>query len=534
MLLIFFSIYRLSLQDKKSLKFNRFYLLITLVLGLLLPLFNFSFLVEPNPVIETKEVVFQKIKGFSDFDYFPLSQKESLLSNLEILFSGISFLLVIRFVFRVYLIIRLKKSGQQIKNDFGILILHSKVKSPFSFLKSIYLNLGSWSSGLIEKEILIHEKGHVVEKHSYDILFVELLKIGYWFQPMLYFYKKAIQENHEFLADAYCLNQIENINAYQNIILNYYSKQNKQLELCSSFNYKNLKKRFIMMKNTNKGNVTKVLFYSLAFVLTYFGLVGIETKANTIKKFETEVSDKVLFFTDNKFFDEIKKDVKSFEFVDKIENSKANPKVEFSIFLNEIQDKIEKYYLNEDLQNTVHVLLNIDENGKIVNVSVFNTDDEEIKNYIKKILFVSADWNPEFKNGIAVKSKVTIPLRIKDSSSIFIRDEFIKASPKEGMQKFYSSFMKQVSAPDVNENLEIKVIVKIIIDDEGNLTNFEIVNKSIANEPFEIEFLRVLKTMPQWNPATKNGQPIASDFYFPITMKVAGNSKSESSNTENK
>ena len=300
LLLIFFSIYRFSLHDKKSLQFNRFYLLIALVLGLVLPLFNFSFFVESNSIIETKEIVFQQIEGFSDFENFPMIQKESLFSNLEILFIGIVFFLTIRFVFRVYLIVRLKKAGQQIKNEYGRLILHSKVKSPFSFLKSIYLNLESWNSGLIEKEILIHEQGHVVQKHSLDIMFIELLKIGLWFQPMLYFYKKAIQENHEFLADAYCLQQTTNINAYQNIILNYYSEQNKRLDLSSSIDYKNLKKRFMMMKNTKKGNVTKVLFFSSAFVLTYFGLAGIETKANTIEKFETQISDNVNLLIDDK------------------------------------------------------------------------------------------------------------------------------------------------------------------------------------------------------------------------------------------
>lgn len=122
LLLIFFSIYRFSLQDKKSLQFNRFYLLIALVLGLVLPLFNFSFFVESNPIIETKEVVFQQIAGFSDFEYFPMIQKESLFSNLEILFIGIVIFLTIRFVFRVYLIVRLKKAGQQIKNEYGRLI----------------------------------------------------------------------------------------------------------------------------------------------------------------------------------------------------------------------------------------------------------------------------------------------------------------------------------------------------------------------------------------------------------------------------
>lgn len=604
LLLIFFSIYRFSLQDKKSLQFNRFYLLIALVLGLVLPLFNFSFFVESNSIIETKEIVFQQIEGFSDFEYFPMIQKESLFSNLEILFIGIVIFLTIRFVFRVYLIIRLKRSGQQIKNDYGRLILHSKVKSPFSFLKSIYLNLESWNSGLIEKEILIHEQGHVVQKHSLDIMFIEFLKIGLWFQPMLYFYKKAIQENHEFLADAYCLQQTTNINAYQNIILNYYSEQNKRLDLSSSIDYKNLKKRFMMMKNTKKGNVTKVLFYSSAFVLTYFGLVGIETKANTIEKFETQILNNVNLMIDDKISNsnlqtdekierhsikENNDEVNVLEYVKGVEASGffhskkydaiffyiISPQLEVSIFNREgvKQDEKEFNYklkevtkeeqiaklssIKDESSNKESVFLQYVKGQKSygyikfqndsyyyiispeLEVSIYNRygviqDKSDFKYDLKEISKEENESNLVAKEieaffnirteRITKNSDISseVPMKVSVSGK-----DITKASPKEGFQKFYSNFMKATNAPDVDENLEIKVVIKMLIDEEGKLTNFEIVNKSAANESFENEFLRVMKTMPQWNPATKDGKAIASDFYLPITIKVAKETNSD-------
>lgn len=606
LLLIFYSIYRFSLQDKKSLQFNRFYLLIALVLGLVLPLFNFSFFVESNSIIETKEIVFQQIEGFSDFENFPMIQKESLFSNLEILFIGIVFFLTIRFVFRVYLIVRLKKAGQQIKNEYGRLILHSKVKSPFSFLKSIYLNLESWNSGLIEKEILIHEQGHVVQKHSLDIMFIELLKIGLWFQPMLYFYKKAIQENHEFLADAYCLQQTTNINAYQNIILNYYSEQNKRLELSSSIDYKNLKKRFMMMKNTKKGNVTKVLFYSSAFVLTYFGLVGIETKANTIEKFETQISDKVNLMIDDKISNsnlqsdekietysikENNDEVNVLEYVkgeettgfmfskkhDKMFYYVISPQLEVSIFNREGVKQNEKEFnyklkeitkeeqlaklssIKDESSNKESVFLQYVKGQKSygyikfqndsyyyiispeLEVSIYNRygviqDKNDFKYDLKEISKEENESNlvaKEIESFFNIRTEVltknpdiTDGKSMKDAVSA---NDIIKASPKEGMMYFYKSFMRKVNAPDVDDILEVKVVIKMLIDEEGKLTNFEIVNKSAANESFENEFLRVLKTMPQWNPATKDGKAIATDFYLPITMKVNG--KLNSNNT---
>ncbi len=48
---------------------------------------------------------------------------------------------------------------------------------------------------------MLHEEAHASQKHSLDILFVELLQIIFWFNPLFYFIKRSIKLNHEFLAD---------------------------------------------------------------------------------------------------------------------------------------------------------------------------------------------------------------------------------------------------------------------------------------------------------------------------------------------
>ena len=523
LLLIFLLIYRFNLQDKKSLHFNRFYLLITFVLGLIFPLLNFSFLVSAHPIIETKEVVFQHIEDFSDTQNFVIAENDYVLSTLEILFIIISSLFLLQFIFRVYMILRLKNTGKIIDNDFGNLVLHSKVKSPFSFLDSIYLNWESWELGLIEREILIHEKGHVVQKHSFDILFIEFFKVFIWFQPMLYFYKKAIQENHEFLADAYCLKQTNNIKTYQRIILNYYSEQNKQVSLSSSFDYKNLKKRFIMMKNTKKGNVSKVVFYTSALVFVYLGIVGIEGKAKSIEKIEASFSKSMNQLMDEEILQNvgnIEKNINS----NKIENRAAMPKVAMEVFLNEVQDKVDAYYGNQVLNKTLNVFFRINSEGYIADVIIHNTEDIEIKNYITKILKDSPEWYPEIKNGVAIESKTMIPLRVKleDDSNIIEQDPIeIKASPKDGMKAFYQNFMKVIEVPEIGEDTEFKAVVKMVVEEDGTLSIFEFINKEGFNEEFNNSVLKVLKTLPKWNPATKDGKAIATNFYLPITVKIA-------------
>src|SRR5690554_2641468 len=177
-----------------------------------------------------------------------------------------------------------------IETPFGFLVLNDTVKSPFSFYDRIYLNKSQWVNGKINPEILHHEQAHIQQKHTLDILFIELLKVFLWFQPFLYVFKRLMQENHEYLADEYSLSKTQDVKHYQQLILNFYNQPSKELQLSSSFYFSNLKKRFIMMKNTKKGRVWETVFYSSAVLVTYFAFVGIEAQAAEIKYVEKKVS----------------------------------------------------------------------------------------------------------------------------------------------------------------------------------------------------------------------------------------------------
>jgi hypothetical protein len=113
----------------------------------------------------------------------------------------------------------------------------------------LFLNKKEYENGNIEIEILIHENAHIQQKHSYDILLMEILQTVFWFNPVLFFYKKAIQLNHEFLADEAVINSSQNISSYQYLLINKANK-NKTSNLTSQFNYSITKKRLIMMTKT--------------------------------------------------------------------------------------------------------------------------------------------------------------------------------------------------------------------------------------------------------------------------------------------
>jgi hypothetical protein len=121
--------------------------------------------------------------------------------------------------------------------------------TPHSFLNCIFINKEAYQNGSIENEILVHESAHIQQKHSVDILMVEALQFVFWVNPFILLYKKAIQLNHEFLADEAVLKTCHDTVSYQYLLI---QKANKQrgAALASQFNYSITKKRLIMMTRT--------------------------------------------------------------------------------------------------------------------------------------------------------------------------------------------------------------------------------------------------------------------------------------------
>ncbi len=584
LLLVFYFIYKIALQDKKSLKFNRFYLISTPILGLILPFINFSFFVTQNPITETKQIVIEEIESFSSLENLEIIQNQNFITNLEVFFLSITLLFLIKFTFNIFSILKLKNKGEKIKNEYGNIILHSKVKTPFSFINNMYINSKAWNNKKIETEILLHEQGHIKEKHSIDIITIEVLKILFWFQPMLYLYKKAIQENHEYLADSYCIKKIKNINNYQHIILNYYSEQNKSYELSSSFNYENLKKRFIMMKNTKKGNVNKVVFYTTAFVLTYFSLVGFETKAETINKVENTISNKIENLIENEIVNEIVKNYirnnseevisknneisiikykkgeqnSGFLYSNKHEGTffyvvsenkevtiydrngiKQNEK-EFEYKLEEIIDEVKKSESNlnfNETNNNSKVILEYTKGEKKAGYLKINEEtyyyiispNSEVSFYNRYgVLQNNNIVNYELKeitnentNSNQLTQEIEAYLALKDELQNTNNEQSeTKAGPKEGIQQFYKDFISLINIPSFNEDLEYKVLLKMVVEEDGSLTNFTTENKGTPIKEIDDSILEVIKKMPKWNPATKDGKPIISNYNLPITIKM--------------
>ena len=134
----------------------------------------------------------------------------------------------------------------QIKIKQATVVLVDEKVLPHTFLNYIFVNKEDYENRRIEQELFTHELAHVREKHSMDVLLIELFQIIFWFNPILIFIRKSICLNHEFIADQEVINKHKNISEYQGILLALVTGgQNGRLS--SNINYSLTKKRFKMM-----------------------------------------------------------------------------------------------------------------------------------------------------------------------------------------------------------------------------------------------------------------------------------------------
>ena len=131
---------------------------------------------------------------------------------------------------------------------------------PHTFLNYIFINKRDYKTDRLEQQILTHELTHVEQKHTLDVLFIELLITLFWFNPIFRYYKKAIQLNHEFLADDAVIQTHKNITEYQLLLVHKSTQQNNSY-LASNFNYSLTKKRLLMM--TTPSSRTSILLKKL-------------------------------------------------------------------------------------------------------------------------------------------------------------------------------------------------------------------------------------------------------------------------------
>jgi hypothetical protein len=242
-LAIFYGFYKLLLEKESFHIFKRFYLLVSAVLAFVIPLITFT---EYIDVIPQETPLF-----FPEFTVINNIIENEPINYTPYILWSIYCLGVLLFSFKFFknlieLIIKVRRNPK-FKNHSFINVLLQDLVIPHTFFNYIFLNKQKFETQQIPKEVLLHEETHAKQKHSLDVLFIEILQILFWFNPFIYFIKRSIKLNHEFLADQAVLNKGTKPSTYQQILLAFSSNATEPT-LSNAINYSSIKKRFTVMK----------------------------------------------------------------------------------------------------------------------------------------------------------------------------------------------------------------------------------------------------------------------------------------------
>ncbi len=266
-LLILFSFYKFFLEKESMHTFKRFYLLGSLVVAIIIPWITFISYVDVSEtfsnsfVVENTGAIASETEGTTNY-----------FSTILWTFYGIGVAIFSYKFFRnlTNLIVKIRRNPK-LKLSRITNVLLSKEVTPHTFFSYIFLNKQRFESNEIPAEVLLHEKMHAIQKHSIDVLFIELVQVVFWFNPLVYMLKHAMKLNHEFLADQAVINNGIAPTNYQNLLLEFSS--NAAPQLANSINYSSIKKRITIMKTetSKRSTLLRTLVLMPLLALLIFG-----------------------------------------------------------------------------------------------------------------------------------------------------------------------------------------------------------------------------------------------------------------------
>ncbi len=247
----FLAVYYVLLEKAKMPRFNRFYLILALAASFIIPAITFV-----SEVMVFPAFVEQQAVGLPVTESMPLDVQEAatasfnISSILKIVYLLVTFILLFRFAMNLYRLVSLAKKNKNISFPEYHLVLLNKEATPFSFFRFIFVYEKDYLDNKIEPEVIHHELSHVRQYHSVDVIFIELISAIVWFNPVFFLYRRAIQLNHEFLADDAVVARFGDPLKYQLLLLKKISEAAGNYRITSSLNYKITQKRLVMITNS--------------------------------------------------------------------------------------------------------------------------------------------------------------------------------------------------------------------------------------------------------------------------------------------
>jgi TonB family protein len=245
-LAVMYSVYWIFLRKDTFFHVNRFYLIATVLCSILVPMFNFSFMAgKPDStlmvLLEPVLITPEKVENAT-------SSHLSWFGIAGIIYLTGVFIFTLRFLVQLIQLLALVKRNKITHQDGANLVFVDSGYSPFSFFNLIFIRQEFYIDGKLTP-VIEHEKIHIHQYHTLDLILIEIAVILQWFNPFAWFLGRSVKSVHEFLADEGVLKLGFRRSDYQSLILN--EAMGLQINnLTNNFNVSLLKNRIKMMTKT--------------------------------------------------------------------------------------------------------------------------------------------------------------------------------------------------------------------------------------------------------------------------------------------
>ena len=293
-LVALYIIYKAAMSHETLHRLNRVTLLMMVVLSAVLPMCRIEIVREVDavltPIVDEESVVAVATNAAPEtVDYRPIMEDALVV----IFLIGAAFM-VVRLAMSWLSVWRVVRSGEHEELGEGVrLTVVEKLSSPFSWFRHVVVS--RTDMGENRDLILEHELAHVRFGHSWDVLFVDLTLIVWWFNPAMWLLRRELQSLHEYQADDAVLNRGIDAKTYQLLLIKR-AVGSRLHSVANCLNHSNLKNRITMMcrKQSSKWQSAKLLLVlpMVAISLSAFATTVYVTRESHDKDNENSYNNK--------------------------------------------------------------------------------------------------------------------------------------------------------------------------------------------------------------------------------------------------
>lgn len=511
-LFLFYGFYWVFLKKETFYNLNRAYLVGSAVLSFGIPFWYSDYIQSLVFTQQMNDIIYSSIQLNSiEIRTQPQANPITLFDVLKGVYFSCFLFFFLKLIFNFWeLRKRLSSDSQEIIQE-----------KAFSFFRFVFVD-----KDLQNREtILAHEYVHIRQLHSFDVILFEVIGAICWFNPVAYYYKKAIKNIHEFIADEIASKHEASKADYAMLL---FSQQfglalNPQ-HLTNQFFSKSTLKTRIEMLQKPRSKRTALLKYGL--IVPLFMLMLVIASASIAKSESVKNISNIIEIGELKFSQQMNPNMKIKGVV--VDKQTGKPIENAEVSLARGQSRVSLVKTNSDGEFSINDVQPEDRIVVLFNRAIYNISINGIKSTKSLLEVIKTEDGFDLKIFIDyknIKKDSDEGVEITDVGNEIFTTVEENPQYKGGLRELYQTILKEIRYPEEARKNRVfgKIFLRFVVEKDGSVGEITILRG--LGYGCDMEAVRVLKlTSGNWIAGKQNGKPVRVYFTMPISFELEGKS----------